>query len=481
MRKIFTTLLLIASGYSGFSQVTWGTPVTVYTGSGANLRPRVAVNRNGDPYVLWGMNNTRAYFSKWNGTSFTTPVIASGTLVTAAQDWMGPEMAAFGDTVYVAVKATPELTTPAYLVHSYDGGATFATPVRVDYIGSDISRFPTVTPNATGDPIVAFMKFDSGSMAMNTGRYVVARSSDGGMTFSSDVLASSPSNDVCDCCPASIISSGSKVIMLYRDNASNIREMWAGISTDGGITFPTRMAVDSTNWMLSSCPSSGPDGFVIGDSLYTVFMSSASGKALVYLSRSSLSMGNMSHVRITGNFTGLNSQNFPRIANSNNTSAVVWVQNTTPAAVNVAYSFTADIASGFSGYTNIPGATSSGIRNADVAMSPGAIHVVWQDNTGNKVMYVKGTYSTVGITNVAKEVIDVYPNPAGDNFTVSLKNVGKIGYCYLSDVTGRQIDITPVVGNERATFSVKGIAKGNYYFVLVDETGKQYSSKLILQ
>ncbi len=108
-------------------------------------------------------------------------------------------------------------------------------------------------------------------------RYVVSRSTTYGTSFSADVLASGTAGDVCDCCPASIVSSGSTAVMLFRNNVSMIRDMWAGVSTDGGLTFPGLMAVDTTNWMLMSCPSSGPDGFIIGDSLYTVFMSTSTG------------------------------------------------------------------------------------------------------------------------------------------------------------------------------------------------------------
>lgn len=291
MKKIFTLFLLLAGSLQAMSQtITWTTPVTVAGGSTyGNLHPRVALNRAGNPMVLWGKTDTRAYFSRWTGTAFSTPVAVGNTAINVfAQSWAGPDMASYGDTVYVTMKRTPETMSMnhMYMAHSYDGGMTFSDTVKIDNIGSNMSRFPIVTTNSTGNPVVAFMKF---TPTFTTARYVVTRSTDYGMTFSPEVVASASADSVCDCCPASIISSGSNVIMLNRENIGNIRDMWAGVSTDGGMTFPGHMAIDTTNWMIMSCPSSGPDGIVIGDSIYSVFMSTASGTALVHFGRASIS------------------------------------------------------------------------------------------------------------------------------------------------------------------------------------------------
>ncbi len=455
--------------------------MTVSGGTTSNMHPRVALNRGGNPVVLWGKADTRAYFSRWSGSSFTTPVILNNTFPVFAQSWAGPDLATFGDTIYATLKRNPETSDTSYsfLVHSYDGGATFSSPVRVDNIDTSLSRFPIVTTNATGNPLVAFMKFNA---AFHDAHYVVAKSTDFGNTFSADALASGTTGEVCDCCPASIISAGSKAIMLFRNNLGNIRDTWAGVSADGGTTFTGTMAVDNNNWMIMSCPASGPDGFVIGDSLYSTFMSASSGKSLVYMSRSSISgMASAATTAITGNFTGLSNQNYPRIANAGNAATAIWKQ-TSGGMTMICFSFTSNISNGFTGYDTL--AMGSGLQNADVVMSPGKIHVVYQDdNTGNLV-YIKGTYplpSASVATITSKERISLYPNPATESFTVSLDKVGETTYCYLADVAGRHIGLVPAIKNGKATFSLAGIAKGGYYFVMGDATGKMYYSKLIVE
>jgi hypothetical protein len=486
MKQLFTYLLLLAGGFQAISQpITWGTPVSIYSiDANHNNFPRIALNRSGNPYVIFGQTDTRVYFSKWTGSAFSAPVAVSGALTVFSQSWAGPGLAAYGDTVYVTMKVTPEMVPTAYtyLAHSYNGGSTFSMPMRIDNIGSDASRFPIVTTTSNGNPLVSYMRFDSGSM-MNA-RYMVARSTDYGMTFSSDVLASKSTNPVCDCCPATIISSGSKAIMLHRDNNSNLRDIWAGVSNDGGITFPAgnKFPADTTNWMVSSCPASSPDGFVIGDSLYSVYMSSASGMALTYLSRSSISGMTAANSRITGPFTGLLSQNYPRIDNAGNAAMAVWVQNV-GGTKSIAYSMTNNISSGFSGYSTLPGSTSSGIMDADIAMTPGAVHIVWEDDNTGKVMYIKGTYAVTTSTEQIskKETIELYPNPASNDFTVSLNDISSIKACFLTDKMGRNTELKATIKNGKATFSLNGIAKGGYYFIMDDNAGKSYYSKLIVQ
>lgn len=483
MKKIITSLLFLAGTMQAFAQVTWTTPAAVASGATyGNFHPRVAINRAGNPYIMWGKSNASAYFVRWTGAGFSSPIKPSGSLTVFSQSWAGPDMAAYGDTIYVSMKVTPEMDTThyTYLAHSYNGGTSFSAPVRVDNIGANYSRFPIVTATSTGNPLVSFMKFDP--ITMGNARYVVVRSSDFGNTFSTDVLASSSSNPVCDCCPAAIVSSGSNAIMLYRDNASNIRDSWAGVSTDGGMTFPGHMNIDGHNWMFMSCPSTGPDGIIIGDTVYSVFRNSASGTALVYFSRSSISGVSLgSSVPVTGTFSGLTSQDFPRIANDGNTAAAVWIQNTSSGKY-VAYSFTNNISGGFSGYSTVTGSTGSPM-NADVAMMNGVIHVVWEDMGTGDVMYMKGTYpTTTSVASATRETISVYPNPAAGSFTASVVNAGTIASSYLVDMTGRRIDIQPTeVKNGKATFSTSGIAKGNYYFLLTDDAGKAFYAKIILQ
>jgi hypothetical protein len=195
-----------------------------------------------------------------------------------------------------------------------------------------------------------------------------------------------------------------------------------------------------------------------------------------------MSTGFSATAPFTGTFSGLLSQNYPRVANAGNSAAAVWLQNTS-SGNGIAFAFTSNISAGFPGYSAVPSATGSGIMNADVAMSPGVIHVVWQDNNTNKVMYVKGTYpaTTSVTTTTPKQLIEIYPNPASKSFSINIASLNGLSYCYLTDMTGRQIPLKAAINSTTATCSLSGIARGNYFFVAADNDGKGYFSKLIVE
>lgn len=434
---IFLCTGIFASAQSG---ITWGMGMDIANNTHDNMQPHVAVDGSGNPLVIWGrMSDESVLFSRWNGTAFTAPVkLNPAWLTVATASWMGPAIAAKGDTVYVVVRQTPESTDTSkhiYIISSFNGGVSFNTPVQVENIADSVSRFPAVTIDDNGNPIVAFMKFNS---SFADSRWVVTKSSDFGNTFSPDVKASGYNgamDEVCDCCPGTILSSGNVCAMLYRDNASNIRDMWTGISTNNASSFPSGFAVDTTNWMVMSCPSSGPDGIIIGDTLYSVFMSSGSGSYRVYLSRTLISTGALiSHTPLTGAITGLTQQNYPRIANFGKAVAIVWKQNVS-GATQLPMLFTNNIANGFPTlYDTVDLANET---NTDVAVANGKVYVVWQDDNSGTVKYRTGTFTpdTVVISSVneiSENNFSIYPNPttnllniistSNENFTATVFN-----------------------------------------------------------
>ena len=266
MRNLLLITLTLLS-FSSFAQtITWSAPISVAPSSNSNMHPRIALDGSKDPVVVWG--NTamggRAMFARWTGTMFAAPVALNPmTIPVMTASFAGPDIASKGDTMYAVMKNTPEDTGKIYVVRSFDGGQNWSTPMALA-TGMDTNRFPTITTDATGNPTVGYMEFDLG---FSGARYVSAKSTNYGTSFTPAVMASNMLGDVCDCCPASLVRSGNTVIMLYRNNLANIRTIWARISTDGGNIFSDSLEVDNTNWMIMSCPSSGPDGVIIGDTV----------------------------------------------------------------------------------------------------------------------------------------------------------------------------------------------------------------------
>ncbi len=481
--KLLIILLSVSFFATAQTGITWSPAVSVSNmNMYSNLHPRIMLDGSGEPMVLWSKSSTKKVaFSRWSGNTFTTPVYLNPSPIDIfTSSWAGPDFASKGDTVYVVFKREPEIydTNYIYIVRSFDGGANFSAPIRVDMIGNKISRFPTITVDNIGNPIVAFMKIDANFM---NPKWVVVKSTDYGSTFSMDVLASGYSGgngDICDCCPGAIVASGNNVAMLYRDNLNNMRDIWAGVSTNGATSFPSGMNIDQNNWMVNACPSTGPDGIIVGDTLYSVLMNQANGPALVYSGKASLSamQGGLA-LNITGVLPGIIQQNFPRIANNGYVAAEVWKQVVTGGDAQIALKFSTNIQNGFiAGFDTVASSMANDIENADVAIGYGAVHVVWQDNSSGTVKYSKGTFIPSGISNdLGKKTISVYPNPFENEINIKLNSTNDFSVEILNTL-GENV----FYAHGQSKVNTSKLANG-IYFIRVKQDNDLFMQKIIKQ
>lgn len=445
------------------------------------MHPRMSLDANENPLVIWGRTSDESiFFSRWNGTMFTQPVKLNDKLTVASATWMGADIASHGDTVYVVMKQTPESDTSShiYIVHSYNGGMTFSSPLRIDYTADSLSRFPTVTTDAIGNPIVAFMKFNNSFL---DSRWVVTKSSDYGNTFSIDVKASGwgGSTEVCNCCPGAIISEGNKSAMLYRDENSNIRDIFMGVSLNNATSFTNGCNIDNNNWLLMSCPSSGPDGIIIGDTLYSVFMNGASKNPRNYFSKATLSSVAVNSVTpLTGTFAGLSQQNYPRIASNGNAAAIVWKQVVSGNA-QLPILFTNNIENGFP--TNYDIVALNDITNADVAMSNGKVFVIWEDDISQTVKYRSGTFTpiTAGINQIAENSFSLFPNPVSETLFLNFQN--EIGFAEITvlDLSGKTVLKKNISNTSNTTIKTVDFTNG-IYFIQIKFAQEVLTKKIII-
>ena len=458
------SLLTLVSYRDLHGQITWDQALDVAPSSFGNKHPRIVTNGSDHPLILWGQA-TDAMFSRWDGTSFTTPVKLNPNGVTiATADWMGPEIAAKGDTVYVVYKQTPEHheSSHIWIGRSFDGGVTFDDPIQVENTGTDKSRFPVVTIDDLGHPIVAFMRFNTSFL---DARWVVTRSFDFGETFTPDVLASGwsgPASHVCDCCPGSIQSSGDNVAVIYRDNNENLRDSWAGISIDGGLTFTKGVNVDQNGWIIEACPATGPDGVIIGDTIYSTFMNAVSGNALVYYNETSISdLSTPPSTLVPGSGDGLQ-QNYSRMASSGRAAALLW-RHSVDFSAGLALMFTSDIASGFP--VNFDTVAYSNVGNGDVTLTTTQVLVAWQDNSSSKVKFRRGTYEAkTGLQENSKSTqLLPYPNPVSTLLQLNQQT----STISIFDMSGRL-----VITEKGNSIDVRELAPGIYFISTENGWGK---------
>jgi len=472
MRKIFIALLLLLN-VNCFSQKTvyWYEPIPVADKTYGNLHPRIVLDKADNPIVLWGDPNGRAFISKWDGRAFSEPVQVNteGTEV-FTESWAGPEMASKGDTMYIVFKQMPEEKGHIMIRHSYDGGKNFSIEEEVEDSNCVLTRFPTVAIDPYGNPLVAFMKLDSGFV---NPEYVVAKSTDLGDSFAHYAIVTDYSGGkVSDCCPATVVESGNATVALYSDNLKGVRNIWDGISTNGAGSFTKGLQVDKTNWSTSACQPNAPHGIIISDTVYSVYMSGGDS-SLIYLSKTSLS-GMMSvSSPLTGNLPGLVGQNFPRISNLGNATAIAWEQSIA-STTQICMSFVSDITRE---YPSVYDTIAKGVlANTDVTVGAGHIYIVWQDDSSGRVMSKVGRYEQTMANRMLSEntTIALITAPSGKYFTVSLPGISSI---LMIDLQGKEYEMDMKCKKSVCKVNIEDLDPGVYIVRIFGKDDKVYNYK----
>lgn len=485
MKKLVLGIIVTLSFTTkSFAQsANWNAPIPVALGTTySNIYPRIALTTGDNPQVIWENSGTdKVYSARWNGSGFTSPLALNPAGVFPyIASWTGAEIAASGDTVFVVFSTVPSgSTAQVYTIRSLDGGVTFEDTVRVDQIGSDVPRFPSVAVGTNGNPIVNFMRFNS---SFEDPEYAISRSTNGGASYLVPINPTAAvTGFVCDCCPATVATSGDKHVLLFRNDISNIREMWGCYSTDGSASFTAAAEVDQTNWNVSSCPSSGPSGVITGDSLVTTWMSAGD----VFISSTNLANQQIGvHRQLFP--TGLGVHNFPVIAGKGDTLAVVW-QGSNGGATDIffTYSVTGTAGLGVNIDTLTVGTVGSQTR-PDIQFSNGKFHIVYSDNVGSNVMYLQGTIDPNSLI-----VCDIKSGPGIEIFTVqtdgktTLKVKSELNMessIQLINSAGQQVSASKQqISAGISTISVpESIQKGIYYVILETKGGGAYKQKVVL-
>ncbi|MCB0661441.1 MAG: T9SS type A sorting domain-containing protein [Saprospiraceae bacterium] len=424
------------------AQISWGPTFEFPGNSPEGNFPKIEADGHSFPSVIWGERNN-LYLSTWDGNAFPEGQIMQPDSFKVAQaEWMGPDVAKRRDTIYLVFKEIPESDPNSHIwcMASFDNGLTFGPPARVDFISDGLSRFPAVAIDKNGHPMVAFMRFDASFV---DARWVVCRSEDYGVSFMPDVLASrwsDPEAEVCDCCPGELVVQGDNVAMIYRDNNANIRDTWVGYSTNGARSFDTGFDVDKQKWLITYCPSTGPDGCFAGDTLFTTFMNATGGRNKVFYNQTNLNTLQNPGATFIGSSANFASQSFPRIASHDKALVMGWVELINGKAW-LALTFTPD-------YEKVPLGDSivflegENAGHLDLAINEENIFLIWQDGRTKSLKYKVGSYEKiVSVLEFADEkALKAYPNPTSDYWNIDISKIGIPEKVTLLDTKGDLVE-----------------------------------------
>ena len=473
MKNILIAILFIFTGLTMNSQsLIWSDPIEVASGYG-NLRPRLAL-ANGDlPIVVWGggSGNQPVYVSKFNGTGFNTPIAISPEGVDPyCASWVGPDIASTGTDVWVVFEGQVGSDFRIYSAKSNDGGATFGDTVNVGGY-SGLTRFSAIGVDDAGSPVVTFMEHDQGYA---NPRYVVSNTKDGGNSWEEYVDASHAitSSEVCDCCPAEVITDGDNQILMFRNNDSNLRDMWASVSADKGETFTTGSDIDDAGWIISACPSTGPDGFVRGDSVIVTWMTGGYGSPPRVMLNSVSKFTGIGRANQTIDTEGSAKQNYPRVHGNDQVFAVVY-QKPINGSQECILAYSTDGTTQFQKTGIIINLETSGSQtNPDVVFANNVFHFTWQDDKSGNVIYRTATLNQVGIKDTKDFDIRIYPNPAQNKLYINIPEHENIDEVVIYSNSGRSIKKSVLRADANlAEIDISDLMNGFYSVSIKTEKG----------
>ena len=289
-------------------------------------RPRVVMTANNSPFVIWSKSSAPKAIKarKWNGTDFDIAfdLVNAGLMPTG---FIGPEIAAKGDTVYLIFESLLHNNHVIYLKRSFDGGLTFSDTIRVsDNSNTHKFAMPNISVSEDGNPVVSYMECLPN---WTDWKQMVKTSFDFGMSFSlaADVSALAP-GEPCDCCQSTLVTNGGNVYLLFRNDDVNVRNSYIAKSNDDGLTFTDTEDLDDINWLLNACPTSSAVGAVLGDSIMVVRRNGGSGVNELYKSnvnKDDLQKSYFTQVESVGSSL----QDKAEIATDLNNFIAVWEEN----------------------------------------------------------------------------------------------------------------------------------------------------------
>jgi len=386
LSRLFIFVHFLSLSISAQIGVIWTESIAVAAPEYGYTGPKIELLADGSPLVIWGKSATHEIFqTRWNGAGFNIPsAVHTGDLHPMIHSVEGPSLATAGDTVFISMET---MSNPAYgmfTIRSLDGGQNFDEPVRIYEDPERRTILPVVNTGPGGQP---FVNYISSNNSFTDARYEIVRSTDGGLTYAPPVSANSQEGGgiVCECCKAGTVISADSVFLLYRNNFSNLRDMWLSLSTDGAENFEYGLDIDNTDWIINSCPTSGPDGVVFDGHLWVAMMSGASMLNKVYLSRiDPVTLELEGQILLAGENSG-SFQNHPRIATNRHIGAVVWQdQYSTDVDVWVTILDEELLQNATLTY---PITNESGSQdNPDIAINADKIFVVYEDASTQQIM-----------------------------------------------------------------------------------------------
>lgn len=451
--------------------INWTTDQKILTGgSGSNIRPRILALDAQHGIIVWGNDRSQSiHYAIWEGDSLTgiqnINMKMSKAFITS---WASTEIAGKNHVVYLIYKEDPAETGNIYLVRSFDFGKNFSDPIPVVIPNGFYSRFPGIAIDKDLQPIVSYMRFKTD---WSQPEYVSIRSKDFGDSFDSFTEVTDKSiGEACDCCPVSMETEDENIVVFYRNNRNNIRNMTASISNNNGISFDITHELDTADWYLQSCPSTGGDGFFNGDQLHSVWSSGRTGISKVIYSKYNLLLNKIEGLQIMNHTQGRNfQQNYPRMAGRADTVGIVWNELVNTMDIFFSYFIGTKSSDLITHAIRINKDLSGTQTTPDIAFHSGNFYLCWQDQNDNSIRFKKGNVNIISSTESdLNKSIKLLTIKQG----LQINSEQEIDVCSIYNLEGRLVHESKQFRTVEIPLPISGI-----YLIKIKQGKKEYSLK----
>ena len=317
MNRILITAAALAAATSNCkpARPPVGAPVNVAAGGVSN--PTVALQPDGAPLVAWVGQDGNVFVARRAADgSFGKAVRANDVAGEAAPHEQAPAQIAVGRDGHAYVIWQTRVPIPGRrfpasdlrFARSTDGGLTFepAKTINDDAGGQPTSHtFHDLYVDREGTVFASWIDGRTTETARRSKGHGshgkpaahepgeplgpeirVARSTDGGSTFSASVVVD---HDACPCCRTSLARApdGTLFVAWRKIFAGDVRDVVVARSNDGGATFEEPVRVHNDGWVYPGCPHAGPSIAVdSAGALHVVWYTGAEGRAGLYLAAS---------------------------------------------------------------------------------------------------------------------------------------------------------------------------------------------------
>lgn len=453
----------------------WSQEISLNSGINEGfIWPRIQSTNDG-AIVIWGNGATKDIYANVViddskiGPAFTLNENSEDAFITG---WASTELSADGDVVVVVYKGNDAQTGSSNIIVSLDGGMNFSDPVQIINGDSVLHRFPAIKVLGR-DLYVSYMAFEEG---FHDPQWEILRLSElgnGDLQWSN--VTAGFGGEACDCCVSNVLATDNEVVVLFRNNDMNFRDIYSARSNSDSLQFDQFIDLNVPTWELQSCPSTGADGHISGDKLYSTFMSGHTGRNLIYLSEADLSGGSLIQDRpLLDSIGDRSSYNYPRMAGNGDTIGVVW-QEATVRDFNVFFSYSTEGLQGLGKQAMLVSESVDGRQlNPDIAFRNGTFYFTWQDNSKSLVKY--RSYQVEKTSNV-EDIVDTdkfFPNPV-ENLLYINDLGGPYDHIIIFDINGNEI----MKRNYNDEIDVSHLSSGVYLVSLNSKSTESRNYRII--